>query len=124
MALSQPETPPARGRAVGLGAVVAAAGTAAACAACCVVPIAFPAIVLAGFGGAIAWFAGALPWLAPVAAAGVAGAWLWVGWDALRRRRRPARGTIVMMLLATGLLALALFWPRIEPAVLALLGKG
>lgn len=110
-----------RQRAVGLGAVVATAGTAAACAVCCVVPIAIPAVALAGFGGVIAWFSGAVSWLAPIALAGVALAWLWVGWDSWRLRRAPARGTWVLMALATALLALALGWPRIEPAVLALL---
>ena len=129
MALSEHETsapPHTAGRqgAVGLGAVVAAAGTAAACAACCVLPIAVPALALAGFGGVIAAFAGARPWLGPLAAAGVAVAWLWVGWDSWRTRRRPARATAVLMLLATALLAIALLWPRIEPLVLAALRRG
>lgn len=110
-----------RQRAVGLGAVVATAGTAAACAVCCVVPIAVPAAALAGFGGVIAWFSGAVSWLAPVAFAGVVLAWLWVGWDSWRARRAPARGTWLLMAAATALLTLALGWPRIEPSILALL---
>jgi hypothetical protein len=95
-------------------AVVSAAG-AVACGVCCVLPVALPAVALAGAGGILAWFAGAFAWVTAVAVAAVAGAWGWVWWQSARSRRRPAASTLYLMALATALLAVALLWPLIEP---------
>lgn len=96
--------------AVGLGAL--------ACGVCCVLPFALPAAVLAVSGGVLAWLAGAHTWLTALAAAAVAAAWIWTGADTLRTRRRPAGSTLATLAGATLLLALAVAWPRVEPAVL------
>jgi hypothetical protein len=97
-------------------AVVSAAG-AVACGVCCVLPLALPAVVLAGAGGILAWFAGAFPWMTGVAVVAVAAAWGWVWWESARSRARPATSTLYLMALATVLLAVALLWPLIEPGL-------
>jgi hypothetical protein len=84
-------------------AVVSATG-AVACGVCCVLPLALPAVVLAGAGSILAWFAGAF-------------AWGWVWWESARSRARPATSTLYLMALATVLLAVALLWPLIEPGL-------
>ncbi len=105
-------------KAVGVGSIVATSGAVVACAACCVVPLALPIVALAGFGGVLAWLSGAHVWITAVAVMIVVAAWAWLGWRTFSRRLRPARSTLIMMMIATGLLALALLWPRIEPALL------
>lgn len=108
------------GAAVGTTAA-AVATTAAACAICCVLPFALPAAALASFGGAIAWFAGAHPAISAVALLMVVVAWFWVGYRSYRSRARPATSTLIIMLLATVMLGVALLWPSLEPAIIALL---
>jgi hypothetical protein len=44
----------------------------ASCGVCCVLPLALPAVALAGAGGILAWFAGAFAWVTAVAVAAVA----------------------------------------------------
>lgn len=110
--------PQRRSRVVGGAAAVVALG-ALACGVCCVLPFALPAAILAMSGGVLAWFAGAHGWMTPLAAAAVAGAWLWIGVQTFRARRRPARSTLVTLSVATAILALAVAWPRIEPIVVA-----
>jgi len=105
---------------VGATAAVVAGG-ALACGVCCVLPFALPAAALAMTGGVLAWFAQIQAEAAFAALAIVAGAWLWIGLRSLRTQRRPARSTLAAMTLATLMLAAALLWPRIEPAVFATL---
>lgn len=100
-------------------AAVACATSAVACAVCCVLPVALPAVALAGAGGLIAWFAGAYVWMTCGAVAAVAGAWGWVWWQSARSRARPASSTLYLMVLASVLLVVALVWPLIEPRLVA-----
>ena len=97
-------------------AVVSAAG-AVACGIYCVLPLALPAVVLAGAGGVLAWFAGAFPWMIGVAVVAVAAAWGGVWWESARARARPAASTLYLMALATVLLAVALLWALMEPGL-------
>lgn len=104
------------------GAVAVTASTAAvACGVCCVLPLALPAVMLASVGGTLALFANAYRWLVPVAMLAVTAGWLWTGWQSLSTKRRPARRTLVLMLFATGMMAIALLWPNIEPVLIAML---
>jgi hypothetical protein len=101
------------GRVAGATAAVVATG-ALACGVCCVLPFALPAAVLALSGGVLAWFSGLYHWMTLVAVAAVIGSWGWIGWQSLRTRKRPARSTLVTMILATSVLAVALAWPQLE----------
>ena len=106
------------------GAIAMAVATSAvACAACCVLPLAFPAVMLAGFGSVTVLFAGAFAWAASLALVIVVGAWVWVGWQSLRSRARPAGATLYMMGGATALTVVAVMWRQIEPMLIrAILG--
>lgn len=84
---------------------------------CCVLPIAIPAIALAGTGSAIAWLGGAQGWATMIAAFVVAAAWGWIGLQSILARAKPARATLYMMVIATVILMLGLLWPRIEPLI-------
>jgi hypothetical protein len=108
-------------KAAGLTAIAATTGAVAACAAGCVLPVAFPAIALSGFGGVLAWFAGAHSWMTALAAIAVAMALGWVGMRSIRVRARPAGLTIYLLVAATGLLITALAWPAIEPSLIRVL---
>jgi hypothetical protein len=110
------------GRVVVAAAAVTATG-ALACAVCCVLPFALPAVALASAGGIIAWFAQAQSWLTDLALVAVAAAWLWVGWQSLRSKTRPAKSTLFAMGGATIFLVLAISWPILEPSVVRLLAS-
>jgi hypothetical protein len=116
---------PAKGdpnqKAVGVGSIVATTGAVLGCAACCVVPLAFPVLALGASGAVLAWFAGAHMWITGVAFMIVLAAWGWLAWRTFRRGHPLARSTVIMMALSTLMLALALVWPRIEPALMAML---
>jgi uncharacterized membrane protein YfcA len=86
-----------------------------------VLPLALPAVVLAGVGGVLAWFAGAHIWITLVAIVAVAAAWLWVWRQSRRARARAARRTIYMLATSTMLLGVALIWPVIEPSLMKVL---
>jgi hypothetical protein len=101
-------------KAAGLAAMTLATG-AVACGACCVLPFALPAAVLATTGGILAWFANMHVWITGLAILAVLGAWGWIAWQTHRTRRRQAASTIYVMMAATGLLAVAMLWPVIEP---------
>ncbi|UPK08007.1 hypothetical protein IVB05_12885 [Bradyrhizobium sp. 170] len=106
--------------------VAAAAVTATgalACAVCCVLPFALPAVALASAGGIIAWFAQAQSWMMDLALVAAAAAWLWVGWQSLRSKTRPAKPTLFAMSCATIFLVLAISWPFLEPSVVRLLAS-
>lgn len=103
------------------GAAALAATGAVACGVCCVLPFALPAAMLAATGGALAWFAGLMPWITGFAVLAVVGAWIWVGVQTLRTRRRPAPSTLVTMGLASAFLVTALAWPRLEGFIIAAL---
>jgi hypothetical protein len=70
-------------------AIVGAAG-AVAFGVCCILPLALPAVAVAGAGSILALLAGALAWVTGMAAVGVGAAWAWVRWHRDRSRRRPA----------------------------------
>lgn len=98
-------------------AAITASTAAAACAVCCVLPLALPAATLALFGGTLALFAGAYRWLAPLAVLAVVGAWIWVGYQSRRSRKRPGRSTLVIMGIATAMMVLAMLWPVLEASI-------
>lgn len=106
-----------------IASVAATSGAAAAvaCGVCCVLPFALPAVAATTLGSVIAAFAGVYRWAVILAIALVAAGWLWVGWQSLRARRRPARSTVRAMGVATLLLGVALSWPFLEPRVIAAL---
>jgi hypothetical protein len=82
---------------------------------CCVLPFAVPAVAAAGAGGAVAWIGRAHGTMTLIASAIVAAAWISVGAQSRRARKRPASTTLYAMVIATAVLALAIVWPRIEP---------
>lgn len=94
------------------------ATVALACVACCVLPIAFPAIVLSGAGSILAWWGSAKLWVTSIAALAVIIGWLWVWRQSKARRTRPASATLWLMGLATFALIAAIIWPRFEPMII------
>ena len=103
-----------------IAAVTTAAG-AVACGVCCVLPFALPTVIVASMGGVFAWFAGAHSWATTLAAVIVGGAWISIAVRSRRWRAKPSPKTIYAMTFATGALALAYVWPRIEPHIIAVL---
>jgi hypothetical protein len=102
-----------------VGATALTLGTGAlACGACCVLPIAFPAIALAGGGSLLAALASAHSVLMTLAMIAVAIAWGWIGWISLRSKMWPAISTVCLMILATAVLGVAILWPSIEGQVM------
>jgi hypothetical protein len=105
-----------------IGATAATAATAAlACGVCCVLPIALPAIALTTTGSALAWFGNAHAWVTGVACVMVLAGWFWVGSQSIKFKNRPAAATLWMMSVATLVLAGALAWSRVEPAVVRMI---
>jgi hypothetical protein len=102
-------------------AIAVVATGALACGVCCVLPFALPAAALALGGGVLAWFASAYTWMTYVAGVAVTGGWIWVAAQSIRTRKKPARATIVSMLTATAILALALLWPTVEASIVTTL---
>jgi hypothetical protein len=107
-------------KAAGVATMTALA--AAACTACCILPFTLPAAVLAFAGGSIAVLDHAHGWITKLAITVVIGAWSWIGWQRWRIRRRIARITSALMLVATLLTATAVSWPLIEPVTFHALG--
>ena len=110
-----------RGAAIAASAAGVAATGALACAACCILPFALPAAALAVAGGALAWLASVYHGAIIVAAVLVAAAWIWIVHQSLRARKRPAATTVLVMLAASVMLALAYSWPVLEPIAVAAL---
>jgi len=106
-------------RAASVAALTTAAG-AVACGVCCVLPFAVPAVAAAGAGGALAWVGRAHSTMTLIASAIVVAAWILVGAQSRRARKRPASTTLYAMAIATAVLALAIVWPRIEPYLIDL----
>jgi hypothetical protein len=103
-------------------ATAAAVATGAlACTVCCVLPFALPAVAMATVGGVIAWLMRAQGWMMDLALITVAVGWIWVGWQRLRHKARPATSTLGAMGAASLLVALAAVWPMVEPIVVELL---
>jgi len=100
-------------------AAVATASGVLLCGVCCVLPIAIPAITLAGTGGVIAWVGRAQGWATMTAAFVVAAAWGWVGVQSILAKAKPARITLNMMVFATLISMLGFLWPRIEPVIVS-----
>jgi hypothetical protein len=108
-----------RGAPIAASAAGLAATGALACAVCCILPFALPAAALALAGGALAWLASIYEWATVAAVVLVVIAWTWIVFQSVRTRKRPAVTTVLMMLAATAMLALAYSWPLIEPIVVA-----
>jgi hypothetical protein len=104
------------------GAAVLSALAAVACASCCILPFTLPAVLLADVGGSLAVLDHAHGWVTRAAIVAVTCAWCWVGVQIARTRRKPTRSTVIMMLLATVLTAMAASWPLIEPIAFDALG--
>lgn len=83
-----------------------------ACAACCL-PIAFPALALAGGGGLLALLASVHTVLVALALVAAAIAWGWIAWLSIRTRKRPAPFTLGTMLAVTAVLGIAIVRPMI-----------
>ena len=97
------------------GAAAMTALAAAACTACCVLPFTLPAVILAGAGGFIAVLDHAHGWVTRFAVFVVICAWLWIGWQVRKTRRRVSRFTVATMIMATLLTAVLASWPVLEP---------
>ncbi len=108
------------GKAASAAAMTALA--AAACTACCLLPFTLPAVILAGAGGFIAMLDHAHGWVTRLAVLVVICAWLWIGWQVRKTRRRATHFSVVMMVLATMLTAAAVSWPVLEPIAFNALG--
>jgi hypothetical protein len=106
---------------VGVATLAVATG-AAACAACCVLPIALPALALAGFGSVFALLARLSSWFTDLAIIATAGAWIWIVRQSIRSRAKPAQATLYLVGAATALVAVAALWPLIEPPLRRALG--
>jgi hypothetical protein len=94
-------------RAASVAAVTTAVG-AVACGVCCVLPFALPVFAAASAGGALAWIGRAHGIMTVAASTIVVAAWISVGLQSGRARRRPASTTLYAMTLATGVLSLAI----------------
>lgn len=108
------------GRVAGASAMTALA--AVACTSCCILPFTLPAVILASAGGTIALLDHAHVWVTGVAILSVIGAWLWILWQVRKTQRRPSRLTVVIMIVATLLTAVAASWPVIQPIAANALG--
>ncbi len=95
---------------------------AAACTACCILPFTVPAVILASAGSTIAVLDHAHAWVTRLAVFAVACAWLWIAWQVRKTQRRAARSTIVVMVVATLLTAVAASWPVVETMAFNALG--
>jgi hypothetical protein len=109
------------GKAVGVTTVLATAGVVGACALCCTLPVAFPAVALALFGGGVALLGPVHKAMTVAGLLAVVAAWTWVWWQSRRTGKRPAGVTLRLLAAATVLLAVALAWPLVEVPLLALL---
>jgi hypothetical protein len=88
----------------------------------CVLPFTLPAVILAGAGGFIAVLDHAHGWVTRLAVLVVICAWLWIGWQVRKTKRRASRLTVVMMVVATLLTLAASSWPVLEPIAFHALG--
>jgi hypothetical protein len=84
-------------------------------------PFAVPAVAAAGAGGVLAWVGRAHGTMTLIASAIVVAAWISVGAQSHRARKRPAPTTLYAMVIAAAVLVLAIVWPRIEPYVIDLI---
>lgn len=105
-------------------AAVASSGVAlSACALCCVVPLAWPSLLVGFSASAFAWSERSQPYLAYASLLVVV-----VGWVSLYRRAKARGGVIgdgnaVLMLLATVMTGGAILWREIEPHLIAALER-
>src|SRR5882757_2153944 len=81
-----------------------------------------PAIVLANIGGILTLLDHAHGWATWLAISAVAAAWVWIGYQSIRARVRPATSTLTLMGLATIVIMLAASWPLLKPTVFHTLG--
>jgi hypothetical protein len=97
-----------------VGGLAATTSTVAfVCGACCTIAFFVPAAALGLAGGTLAWLANAHPVISAIAAAAVAGGWVWVGVHSMRTHTRPTRGMLSIMVFATVMAALAYVLPMV-----------
>jgi uncharacterized membrane protein YdfJ with MMPL/SSD domain len=118
--IEPPEGPQVMDKAAPRTALVTSGG-AMACAACCVLPVAFPAIALAGGGAVLVWIDAATKLMFATALLSVIGAWGWVIYRAHSTGKRTAKTTRRMMQIATAILVLGVAFPAYEPLVIKLI---
>ena len=111
-------------KAAGAAALVSSTGALLACSACCVLPMALPAVALALGATTLSWMEAAHGWLTIVSVVLLLGAWSLVLWHSSRSGRRAARATIIMLVVASVLTALALAWAWVEPWLVSMLRVG
>lgn len=104
------------------GAAAMSGLAAVACAACCILPFTLPAVLLAGFGGAISVLDHAHVWVTRAAVGAVGCAWSWLFYQVVRTGKRAARSTSITMVIATLLTLSAASWPLVEPLAFNALG--
>lgn len=105
---------------VTVAAAVTAGGAVLACAACCVLPLALPAIGLAGAGAFLAALGSIYRLLTVLGAGLVVLAWLWVMRSSHKSGKRSSPSTIRWLIVATVLALIAALWPWIEALALRL----
>lgn len=103
-----------------IAAALTTASAAVVCGAACVLPILLPGAALAGGGAAFAIMGGVYGPLTSMAILLLIGAWASVAWQSVQRARRPSITALGLLSLASILSGIALYWPQIEPGLLAL----
>jgi hypothetical protein len=91
---------------------------AAACAACCILPFALPAAALASIGSIIALFEHAYRWMTDLASVVAIASWAWIAWQSLHNSRKPSTLSLSIMVMASGIITIALLWPLIERPII------
>ncbi len=100
----------------------ATAIAAVACTACCILPLTLPPVIVGSVGGILALLDHAQGWVSRLAALIVIGAWIWIGWQLFRQKRRMTGPVAALMITATLLAGVATAWPLLEPCVFGTLG--
>jgi len=114
------EPAPGGEKAVSAAALATSSGALIACSACCVLPVALPAVALALGATTLSWMEAAHGWLTLGAVLMLLAAWGLVWRQSARTGRRAAKATLLMLGAATLLTGVALAWPWVEPALVAL----
>ena len=100
----------------------ATAIAAVACTACCILPLTLPPVIVGSVGGILALLDHAQGWVSELAALIVIAAWIWIGWQLFRQKRRMTWPVAGLMIMATLLVGVATAWPLLEPCVFGALG--
>lgn len=103
-------------------AAAATALAAAGCIACCILPLTLPPVIVGGVGGLFALLGHAHGWVSRLAGLIVVAAWIWIGWQVVRQKRRMTGPAAALMISATLLAGVAIAWPLLEPLAYSTLG--